>query len=72
VQLHSVESFLKRGLSELSTWVGIAMFIFGAFYYKEINELIKHILASPLLVEKIINGIAAAVAFGFILYKQKK
>lgn len=72
MQLHSVESFIKRGLSEWSTWVGIAMLIFGGLYYKEINELIKHILISPLLAEKIVNGIAAAAAFGFILYKQKK
>ena len=72
MNIHSFKSFIKHGLSEWTTWVGIAMLVFGLLYYKEINQLITHVLTSQLLADKIINGLAAAAAFGFILYKQKK
>ena len=72
IYFHTLESFIRKGLSEWTTWVGIAMLILGCLYYKEINQLITHVLTSQLLADKIINGLAAAAAFVFILYKQKK
>jgi len=68
---HNLESFIKHGLKEWSTWVGIAVLLFGAVYYKEINQLIHNVLTSQLMADKIIDGLAILAGFLFIIYKEK-
>lgn len=68
---HSWSSFKLCGFKEITTWLGIILICGGWYYHKEIDILIRHILASPELVTKIINGLGTLVGFLFILYKEK-
>lgn len=70
--MHNVKSFVKNGLTEWTTWIGILILVFLLLYYKEINQLIVNILTSPTLASKGVDGLTSVAAFGFILYKQKK
>jgi hypothetical protein len=72
MSVHNIHSFIAQGLKEWTTLLGITALIFITIYHKEINQLIDNVLTSQLLAEKIINGLAAAAAFGFIVYKEKK
>ena len=83
-KLHTWETFLNQGLRERTTYVGLAIIIFGWLYYREINILIINILTSPQLVSTIISSIPATliakgidsvatiVGAGSIIYKSTK
>ena len=68
--MHNFTSFIKQGLKEWTTWLGIALVVFGWFYYKEINQLIKNVLTSPEMTTKIIDGLSTAFGTYLIIYKQ--
>ncbi len=69
--MHNLKSLINQGLKERSTWIGIALLIFGWMYHHEIHILIKNVLTSMSLSEHIVDGLATLVAFLFILYKHK-
>jgi len=60
---HTIESFKKHGLKQISTWSGIAIFIF--LFEDDLMGLVHNILRSANLAEKLATGLAGFVLVSF-------
>jgi hypothetical protein len=69
-KLHSFDTFIKFGLREKSTWIGILL-LFGWVYHKEIDALITRVLTSNELATYLINGVATAIGLLAMAIKKK-
>jgi hypothetical protein len=56
MQFHSPKTFICNGFKEPSTWVGIAIIVFGWIFRLEIHTLIHNVLMSPALANSVITG----------------
>ena len=71
MKLHSLNSFIEKGLKEYTTWIGFII-LFGWIFHKEIHQLIVNVLSSPEFIAKVIDGISTLMGFLFILWKMSK
>ena len=56
-QENKKQSFLKKRLSQPSTYFGIGGIVFGCIYYQDINNLIHEILRNSQLDDMIVNNL---------------
>lgn len=57
--LHTSQSFKKHGFKQISTWVGV--FIFICIFDNDLLVLVHNVLTSANLTEKLTTGIAGAI-----------
>ncbi len=55
MKFHTPKSFIKHGLKEKSTYIGIAI-LCGWFFFKDIHDLIHNILVNPMLANSLVRG----------------
>lgn len=65
--LHSKESFKKTGLKQISTWVGIIIFV--CVFDKDLLVLVHNVLTDANLAEKIAAGLGG---FVLIMFNKKE
>lgn len=68
--LHTPNSFIQYGFKQVSTWLGIALFI--AVFYQDIHTLIHNVLTSSMLSEKIISGLCGIILILFNRFTPNK
>ena len=57
--LHNTESFKKYGFKQISTWVGVLIFI--CVFDDDLLVLVHNVLTSANLSEKLATGLAGAI-----------
>jgi len=67
---HDLNSFIKEGWKQPSTWLGIII-LFGWIYNKEIDKLIIEVLTSSQLITYCVNGVAT-LAGALLIYFNKQ
>lgn len=60
---HSKQSFMKYGLKQASTWLGIVIFI--CFFGKDLIALVHNVLTDIDLASKIAGGLAGVIMVFF-------
>lgn len=84
---HTPATFIQNGFKQVSTYVGIALFAFYAYFHhginlivtmivtqiiKDIPTLTHNIMISPETVSLILQGIGGGIGFGFFAWRGKK
>ena len=65
--LHSTESFKKYGLKQISTWIGVIVFI--CLFDNDLLTLVHNVLTDANLAEKIAAGLGG---FVLIMFNKKE
>lgn len=65
--LHSKESFKKCGLKQVSTWIGVIVFV--CLFDNDLLTLVHNVLTDANLAEKIATGLGG---FVLIMFNKKE